>query len=133
MLSDVSKLECLHLVDTMLSSIELNSICMALTNNNTLTELLISENNITDDVCYAISTVLQSNSCLAKLWMWKNPIHSDSLISILKALQGNDALAFLGLPSCSEVTKMSLESLQEVVNEKRESRGCQVKLVIDFM
>ena len=133
MLNNMSKLECLHLVDTNLSSIGLDSICKALIYNNTLKELVVTNNNINDDACTAIIMMLKDNNFLAKLWMWKNPIHSDSLTSILKALQGNDALAFLGLPSCSEVTKMSLESLQEVVNEKRESRGCQVKLVIDFM
>ena len=133
MLNNVSKLKSLHLVDTKLSSVGMHNICMALINNNTLKELVVTDNNITDDACYAITTVLKDNSHLTKLWIWKNPIHSDTLTSILEALQVNNTLAFLGLPSCPEVTKMSLESLQEVVNKKRQNRGCQVKLMIDFM
>ena len=133
MLNNVSKLEYLHLVNTKLSSIGLNSICEALINNRTLKELVVTDNNITDDACSAIITALQNNSWLVKLWMWRNPIHSNTLTLILKALQVNNTLAFLGLPSCSEVTKMALESQQEVVNKERKNRGCQVKLVIDFM
>ena len=133
MLYNMSKLECLHLVDTELSSSGLDGICMALKNNKTLKELVVTDNNITDDACSAITALLQKNSCLVKLWMWKNPIHRDTLTLILKALQVNNTLAFLGLPGCSEVTKMALESLQEVVNKKRKNRGCKVKLVIDFM
>ena len=133
MLNNQSKLECLHLIDTELSSSGLDGICMVLKNNKMLKELVVNDNNITDDACSAITALLQKNSCLVKLWMWKNPIHRDTLTLILKALQANNTLAFLGLPSCSEVTKMTLESLQEVVNEKRKNRQCKVKLVIDFM
>ena len=98
-----------------------------------LKELVITDNNITDDACFAISRALQSNKSLVKLWMWNNPIHGESLLSILKGLEANNTLALLGFPNCPEKIKIELVSLQLSVNKKRENRGCQVKLIIDYM
>ena len=126
-------LECLSLVDTKLSSKGVFSIFMALVNNNTLKELIITDNDITDDSWNVITTALERNTCLVKLWMWNNPIQSDSLLSIVKGLEVNNTLALLGLPNCPEHIKMILASLQWTINKKRESRDCQLKLIIDFM
>ena len=126
-------LEYLHMVDTHLSSRGASSLFMALKYNNTLKELVIADNYVTDDTCDVITAALEKNKSLIKLWMWNNPICSEALMSILKSLELNNTLALLGLPNCPEITKRKLASLQEVVNKKRESHGCQVKLVIDFM
>ena len=133
LVDNYSTLECLHMVDTKLSYRGATSIFMALMNNSTLKELVVPDNNITDDACAAITRALKINSSLVKLWMWNNPIRTEALLSILKVLQANNTLALLGLPNCAEKTKLILSTLQQNINKKRENRGCQVKLVIDFM
>ena len=130
---DLSTLESLYMVDIKLSSRAATSIFLSLTHNNTIKELVITENNITDDACGAITRALMNNNSLVKLWMWNNPIRTESLLSILQVLHANNTLALLGLPNCPEKTKVVFTSLQQKINKKRESRGCQVKLVIDFM
>ena len=133
MLTNSLTLESLYTIDVNLSSRAALKIFEALMHNNTLKELIITDNCITDDVCITIAKTLQNNSGLVKLWMWDNPIHSEALVLILKGLQGNNSLALLGFPNCPEKTKKELASLQLLVNKKRESYGCQVKLMIDFM
>ena len=105
----------------------------AIQHNNTLKELVVENNSITDDACEAITTTLQTNNCLTKLWMWNNPLSSEACKLILNALKNNKSLARLGLPCYNESTKRIIESLQEVVNTTREHRRCQVKLSVDFL
>ena len=94
--------------------------------------LNINNNAITDDACDAITTALERNSCLVKLSMCDNPLSSEAIINIIRCLQVNNTLKVLGLPECPQDIQENIRSLQEVVNKKRESRGCQVKLEIKF-
>ena len=64
--------------------------------------------------------------------MYGNPLSSETIINIVRCLEVNNRLQLLGLPDCSEDVQENIISLQEVVNEKRESRGCLVKLEIKF-
>ena len=122
-------LEKLHMYRTRLSSSAAIALFTALKDNNKLKMLDIDSNDITDD---AITTALESNSCLVKLSMWHNPLSIEAIINIVRCLEVNNTLQLLGLPDCPEGVQKNIISLQEVVNGKRESRGCLVKLEIKF-
>jgi len=123
-------LEELFMYDTKLSSRAAIALFNALKDNNKLKKLDIWGNNITDDACDAITTALERNSHLVKLRMSINPLTGEAIVNIVNSLKANDTLAELGLPKCPEDIKKRISFLQEVINKKRESRGCQVKLAI---
>ena len=64
--------------------------------------------------------------------MFGNPLTGEALVSIVNALKVNNTIALLWLPQCPEGIKEKISFLQEVINENRESRGCQVKLMINY-
>ena len=131
MLSNPSSvLEYLYMRDTQLSSTAATDLFTSLRNNHKLKKLHIAGNDITDDACDAITEALKSNSCLVTLYMWHNPLSSEAIVSIVQCLEANDTLQVIGLPKCPQATQENIRSLQEVVNNKRASRGCQVKLEI---
>ena len=115
-----------------LSSSAAIALLTALKENNKLKELYIEANAITDGALDAITTALESNNCLVKLCMWGNPLSSEAIINIVQCLEVNNTLQLLGLPHCPKGVRENIISLQEVVNERRESRGCPVKLEIEF-
>ena len=125
-------LEQLYMWGTRLSSSVAIALFTALKENNKLKELDIEDNDITDDALDAITTALESNSCLVKLGMFGNPLSSEAIINIVRCLKVNNTLQLIGLPNCPEDVQENIISLQEVINEKRESRGCLVKLEIEF-
>ena len=125
-------LEQLYMYSTRLSSSAAITLFTALKDNNKLKWLDIEYNSITDDALDAITTALESNSCLVTLGMYGNPLSSEAIINIVRCLRDNNTLQLLGLPDCPEGVQGKIISLQEVVNEKRESRGCLVKLQIKF-
>ena len=102
----------------------------AIMENNKLKKLYIDRNAITDDACDVITTALQRNNCLVELSMCGNPLSSEAIINIVRCLEVNNTLQLLWLPNCPQAIQENIRSLQEVVNKKRESRGCQVKLEI---
>ena len=118
-------LEELNMRDNKLSSRAAIALFTALKDNNKLKELYIADNAITDDACAAITTALERNSCLVRLWMYDNPLTGEAIVNIVNGLKVNNTLEVLGLSSCPS-------SLQEVINKNRESRGCQVKLWIEY-
>ena len=133
MLSNPSSvLEILCMWGTQLSSTAATDLFTSLRNNHKLKELNIADNDITDDACDAITEALKSNSCLVTLSMYSNPLSSEAIVTIVQCLKANDTLQLIGLPDCPQATKENIRSLQEVVNNKRASRGCQVKLEIKF-
>ena len=73
-----------------------------------------------------------SNNCLVKLSMYDNPLSSEAIVNIVQCLEANDTLQVIWLPNCPQATRENIRSLQDVVNNKRASRGCQVKLEIKF-
>ena len=125
-------LEKLNMWHTGLSSTAAIALFTALKVNNKLKELYISRNAITDDALGAITTALESNSCLVKLSMYDNPLSNEAMINIVRSLEVNNTLQLLGLPDCPGSIQENLLSLQEVVNEKRESREYLVTLKIKF-
>ena len=127
-----TELEQLYMGATSLSSREARVLFTTIMKNNKLKVLSIGNNAITDDACDVITTALQRNSCLVKLSMYGNPLSSKAIINIVRCLEVNNTLQLLGLPNCPQAIQENIKSLQEVVNKKRESQGCQVKLEIKF-
>ena len=125
-------LEQLYMYLTRLSSSAAIALFTALKDNDKLKKLDIEENDITDEALDAITTALESNRCLVKLGMYDNPLSSEAITNIVQCLEVNNTLQLIGLPHCSEGGQNNVISLQEVVNEKRKSRGCHVKLEIVF-
>jgi len=125
-------LEELYMRDTKLSSRAAIALFTALKSNNKLKLLSISNNDITDDVCDAISIALKRNSCLVQLNMFRNSLTGEAILNMVNGIEVNNTLKLLGLPKCSEEIKTRITSLQEIINKKRESRGCQVKLMIEY-
>ena len=133
MLSNPSSvLEILNMWGTQLSSTAATDLFTSLRNNHKLKKLIIDYNDITDDACDAITAALMSNNCLVRLSMWRNPLSSEAIVNIVQCLEANDTLQVIGLPDCPQATQENIRSLQDVVNNKRASRGCQVKLEIKF-
>ena len=133
MLTDPSTtLEVLYMWYTWLSSQGAIDLFSALKDNNTLKKLFIHYNSINDYACDVITTALERNSCLVTLSMYDNPLSSEAILNIVRCLEVNNTLQLLGLPDCSQGVQMKVTSLQEAVNRKRESRGCQVRLKIIF-
>ena len=73
-----------------------------------------------------------SNSCLDTLGMTYNPLSSEAIVNIVQCLEVNDTLQLIELPVCLQATQENILSLKEAVNNKRASRGCQVKLEVKF-
>ena len=125
-----SVLGTLNMQFTQLSSRAATDFFTAVKDNNKLKELYIDYNDITDDACDAITTALKSNSCLVKLSIYGNPLSREAILNIVQCLKVNDTLQLLRLHECFQDIQ-DIRSLQEVVNKKRASRGCQVKLEIN--
>ena len=125
-----TELEELNMYNTSLSSGGARALFIAVKENNKLKVLKIEDNAITDDACDVITTALERNSCLVELYMRDNRLSSEAIIHIVRYLEVNNTLKILGLPYFPWDIKKNIESVQEVVNKKRESRGCQVKLEI---
>ena len=130
--SPSTTLELLYMHDTKLSCRAAISLFNKLKDNNKLKELNISNNAVTDDVSDAMTTALERNSCLVTLSMDHNPLTGKAIVNIVNGLKVNNTLSLIVLPGCSEDIKKIISSLQEVINRKRESQGCQVKLIIDY-
>ena len=125
-------LEKLYIMDIHLSSWGARKLFNAVKDNNKLKRLNIDYNDITDDACDAITTALERNRCLVKLSMSYNPLNSKAIMNIGRCLEVNNTLQFLGFPKCPQDVQENIRSLQEVINKKREIRGCKVKLQIEF-
>ena len=133
MLTDPSTtLEELYMWYTQLSSQGAIYLFNALKDNNTLKKLIIHYNCFTDDACDVITTALEKNRCLVRLGMYGNPLSTEAILNIVQCLEVNNTLQLLGLPECPHGIQKNVTSLQEAVNKKRESRGCQVKLKLEF-
>ena len=126
-------LETLNMYNTALSSRAAIALFTALKDNNSLKVLNIAYNDVTDDASDAITTALQRNSCLFVLRMDHNPLTGEAIVNIVNALGGNNTLSLLWLPKYPEDISKRISSLQEVINMKGQSRGCQVKLEINYL
>ena len=129
--SSSTMLVALSMAYTKLSSEAAIALFNALNDNSTLKILNIDTNNITDDACDAITTALKMNSCLVKITMQSNPLTGEGMVKIVNGLKVNNTLMVLGLPGCPDY-KEQIITIQNAVNSKRESQGCQTKLNIHF-
>ena len=127
-----TELERLYMWETSLSSRGARALFTSIMKNNKLKVLYIDLIDITDDAYDVITTALQRNSCLVVLWMYGSLLSSEAIIKIVRCLEVNNTLQDLGLPNCPQAIQQNIRSLQEVVNKKRESRGCQVNLEISY-
>ena len=122
-----TNLKILHMRDVKLLNNGVD-LFMALQQNNTLKELIMTNNDITDVACEPIATALKDiNNCLTKLWIYENEISGKTSIRILDAVKCNNSLESLVLPNTNESTASTLKSLAETVNKEREDRGCNVR------
>ena len=118
-------LEVLNLDYTNLSSVATICLFNALEKNNTVKELYIAGNNITDDddVCEAITTAVKINCTLVKLWMYGNQFGVKTIKLILQALFVNHTLRKMAISDLAEYTeeiKKEFNSLVQNINSKRE-------------
>ena len=120
-----SELQRLYMGITSLSSRGARELFTAIKENNKLELLYICHNAIRDDACDVIITALQKNSCLIELIMYGNPLSSEAILNIVQCLEANNTLQHLWLPHCPQEIKEKIRSVQEVVNKKGESQGCQ--------
>ena len=122
MLSNPSSvLEILYMRRTQLSSTAATDLFTSLRNNHKLKELIIDNNEITDDACDAITAALKNNTCLNQLSMYNNPLSGEAVVNIVQFLEANDTLQLIELPVCPQATQDNIRSLQKVVNNKRAS------------
>ena len=104
----------------------------SLRENKTLKVLVIMGNNLSDDVCGVICGALRVNNTLSELELYDNPITGQASKLILDALKENNTLKWLLFSFYPWDVIKEITSLQQVVNEKRRRRGCDVKLEIAF-
>ena len=127
-----SRLVTLYMIGTSLSSTSAITLFTALTKGNKLKVLHINNNLITDEACDVIATTMKNNTSLVRLGMWLNKISGEAAQHLLQVIQHNDTLQYLVLPwGYTEDVVKRIRSLQEEINNNRESRGCQTKLYID--
>ena len=100
--------------------------------NKSLKELWIDRNNVSNEACTTISEALKVNNTLKRLNLYGNPIGGKASKMIVTILKDNDALEILWLPSYSKEIEKDILFQQEIVNNHRRSRGCDVKLHIKF-
>jgi len=98
-----------------------------------LQQLYIGYNFITDEACDVIATVLKYNTSLVELKMINNSVISGEAVQqLVEALKFNNTLKNLRLPHYPEGVKKKIKSLQEEVDNSRQSRGCLTKLNVAF-
>ena len=98
-----------------------------------LKRLGMAYNHITDDTCDVIAETLRVNSLLEYLDIYGNKISTEALQLILNSLRHNNTLTQLNFPgNYSEDDKKQILMLQDIVNEERKHRRCQVKLNVAF-
>ena len=132
--SSSSMIENLFITGNRLSTREAIMIFTILKEKDTkLKELCIADNVITDDACYVIAETLQVNSRLEYLDIYRNNISKEASQLILNSLKFNNTLRTLDLSdNYSEDDKKQILALQDIVNEERKHRGCQLKLNVTF-
>jgi len=123
-------LEELDMRYTKLSSNAAIKLFATLSDNKKLKKLDISNNDITDEACDAIIMAMKKNTSLVELNMYGNPTSGECAQLMVEALHHNNTLQLLYLPFYSGDVRKRIRLSAEEVDKKRESRNCQVKLMI---
>ena len=98
-----------------------------------LKQLIMADNDVTDDACDVIAKTLQVNSTLEWLNIHGNKISKEAIQLILNSLRYNNTLRILLIPSGhSEDDRKQMLQLYDTVIEERKRRGCQVRLNVKF-
>ena len=128
-----SMVEKLYMNFTNLSSSGAIKLFTSLSEAKKLRILWIEFNNVTDEACDAIIMAMKKNTSLVILDMCDNPISGECAQLIVQALQYNNTLQLLRLnDDYHDNVKGKIRSLEEEINKKRKTHGCQVKLEIRF-
>ena len=129
---DSSMLEELFMTNVNLPSSGPIKLFIALGEAKKLRVLHIDSNNITDEACDVMTMAMKKNTSLIELHMHNNPISRECAQLIVQALQYNNTLQqlYLNVYPYAVIEKIGL--LKEKVNNKRETRGCKVKLTITY-
>ena len=128
-----SMVEELYMWSTTLSSSAAIKLFTLLSEAKKLRILDISNSKIPDEACGAIILAMKKNTSLVKLYMHYNPISGECALLIVEALQYNNSLHVLSLNrDYSDNVKGKIRSLEEEINQKRTTHGCQVMLKIQF-
>jgi len=127
-----SRLELLHMADAKLSSKGAIKLFSSLAIGNKLKVLWVTANEISDEASLIIFETLKSNTSLVRLKMGGNPLSGESAQHIVSALLHNDTLKELGLPGYSEEVKVKIAIQLRKIHEKRQIRGCHVKLEVTY-
>ena len=127
-----SLLEELDMSFTKLSPSGAIKLFTALSEAKKLRTLWIHYNNINDEAFDDITMAMKMNTSLVRLDMNHNPISEECAQLIVQALQHNNILQELYLNDYNDDVKEKIRSLQEEVNKKRETHGCQAKVEIYF-
>ncbi|CAF1596356.1 unnamed protein product, partial [Didymodactylos carnosus] len=91
----LGQVDVLHLSGKLASKEDTMAIAEALKINKTLTELWISQNNISDQGAMAIAEALKINKTLTELWIYENNISYQGAMAIAEALKINKTLTEL--------------------------------------
>jgi len=126
-----SRLVGLSMYYTSLSSASAILLFTALAKGNKLQRLDLTYNDITDDACDVIASLLKENTSLVKLWIFGNKISANAAQHLVQALYYNNTLQLLRLPSYPEEVWRKIKSLQKDAIKNRENSSCQTKLCID--
>ena len=105
----------------------------AIKKSNRLKWLIISDNDIGDEACSAITSTLQANTSLIKLIMSNNPISGEAAQAIVHMLHQNDKLSMLWLQSYSDDINKAIKLDKIKINESRRNWNCQADLNIDLL
>ena len=131
--SPSSMVEKLYISDINLSNRAAIMIFTLLKEKKTkLKELDMCSNDFTDDVCEVIAETLQVNSTLEYLYIHRSKISKETSLLILNSLRHNNTLTKLNLPRYSKDAKNQILTLQDIFNEERRHRECQVNLNVTF-
>ena len=133
-LSDPSSLvQRLDMYSVKLSSSAAIKLFTALADNKQLRNLLICNNNITDEAGDAIVMAMKRNTALVDLRMWNNPISGNCAQLIVQAVKHNNTLQQLYLPRFPKEDEITLIALAKEIIKERVNHECQTKLIIDFI
>ena len=128
-----SRLMLLSIMQTGLSSMAAITLFTELAKGNKLQQLSVTFNDSTDELFDVIAAKMKENTSLVCLDMNTDDVKVYDAQQIVEAFQLNNTLQEVHLNwSYPKDVKEKIILLQDEVNKKRETRGCQVKLSVKF-
>ena len=130
-----SRLTLLSIMQTGLSSMAAITLFTELAKGNKLQQLSVTFDDSTDELFNVIGAKMKENTSLVRLVMNTDDVKVYDAQQIVEAFQLNNTLQEVHLNwwSYPKDVKEKIILLQDEVNKKRETRGCQVKLSVKFL